>query len=176
MFRGDWNAAGTRLVQAAVDLTGSLYGFLQIRGETRIGSAAYQNIVVTSDRQPLLSGSDDGVPLHPDLEGPANLGLESAATVLTEVPMGSFLGTLILHADVAVAVLEVAGPEQTYWDLEREELEVLSRTGSGILDNFRQQQRQASLEEQLQQARKMEALVFSLAASPTTSTTCLPPS
>lgn len=73
-------------------------------------------------------------------------------------PLNSFLGVPIIEGSQVIGIIGVANRPGGYTAFEQEHLRVLAQTAGVLFDAYRRQQHEESLEAQLRQAQKMEAV------------------
>lgn len=73
-------------------------------------------------------------------------------------PLRHFLGVPMLWGTEVVGMIGVANRAGGYTAVEQQALQVLAQMAGVLYDSYRRQQREASLEEQLRQSQKMEAI------------------
>jgi len=176
----DWKSAGTQLVQAALDLTKSEYGFLgEVHGQ-ELRVLAHKGVVWNAHEgrtfytEALQSYEQKGYLVFPNLDTLFGHVITSGQAVLSNdakrddrsanrLPAGhpelrNFLGAPISNGTKVDAMIAVANSEGGYSDQDIHTAEFLCRAGSVLFDRYRRNQRASVLEEQLHEAAKMEAL------------------
>jgi signal transduction histidine kinase len=177
---GDWKAAGTQLVDAALDLTGSSYGFLgEVHGD-ELWVQAHLGVVWSVDsgqefyEDAIKQYEQQGYLVFPNLDNLFGLVARTGEAVISDdvpgderaagrLPPGHpelrrFLGVPIVKAGEVVAMMGIANAEQPYSSEDLSSVEFLCQAGSVMFDSHRRSEHESALEEQLQQAAKMEAL------------------
>ena len=164
--KNDWRTAASRLVQAAMELTASASGVLALvessefaaltdaeamggpyRNACEYGELGFETFAPWLDE---ISKSAE-----PVVRSTSDSELESASN---SAPMSTLLGSAIrVDGDVA-AILCVGNRAGMYDERQLHAVSVLSRASSELFDAYRRQRREASLEDHLRQAAKMEAI------------------
>ena len=166
------------LVREAINLTGSEYGFLrELHGET-LRVMVHEGVMWSQtegrDEQVSANIEKDDYAAFDELDNLFGVVVATGKPILSNnapadsraskrLPAGrpelrSFLGAPILKGGKADAMIGVANGKQAYTDTDLRTMEYLCQAASVVFDNHARTEREASLEEQLQQAAKMEAL------------------
>ena len=170
----DWKSAGTQLVREAINLTGNEYGFLgELHGET-LRVIWSQTEGREYDEQVFANIEKDDYAAFDELDNLFGVVVATGKPILSNnapadsraskrLPVGrpeprSFLGAPILKDGKVNAMIGVVNGKQTYTDTDLRTMEYLCQAASVVFDNNARTAREAALEEQLQQAAKMEAL------------------
>ncbi|MFN7951401.1 MAG: ATP-binding protein [bacterium] len=164
---GDWHRASERLLAGALAQTHSRGGLV--------------GVVLPGSRFKILAaeGPDGPIPPAPDRKieageltglvgsiirtgrpvSSANLADDPATDDLLSVAprLGQFLGVPIRRGNEVVGVLGVAN-ESGYTETERAQLELLANAAGVLIDGYRRHQAEESLQAQLRQSQKMEAV------------------
>ncbi|MBI2189191.1 MAG: PAS domain S-box protein [Acidobacteria bacterium] len=180
LARGSWQEASAVLVRGALDLTQSEYGFAGVVVEGPVlRILAHHGIVwdTTENRdfyeRALRTYSEQGYLEFSNLNNLFGLVITSKEAVLSNdaacdpraggLPPGhpalrQFLGVPILSERNVVGMIGVANRRGGYTSTEQAALTMLGQMAGVLCDSYRRHQRETSLQEQLRQSQKMEAL------------------
>lgn len=178
--KGDWREASALIVRTAVSQTASEYGFVGVVEEGRtLRILAHEGIVwdtqVNRDfyEQALRTYRERGYLEFTNFNNLFGNVISSGKPVLSNdpsidpragglppghPPLRHFLGVPMLSGADVVGMIAVANRPGGYTDAEQAKMEVLSQTSSVLYDSYRRQQRGHTLELQLRQSQKMEAV------------------
>ncbi len=176
---GDWRQGSTILLQSALKQTASEYGFvgaITSGNELRILAHAHSappNVSLSA------SAGDSAMPELSnwglkDSNNPLRLAVTTGETVICNTipvefvknddllpgypPLRQFLGAPILNGSEVVGLIGVANCAQGYAAKDTSAMEILTGAAGLLYDNYRRQQHEASLQQQLRQAQKVEAV------------------
>ncbi len=178
--KGDWSRTQELLAGAARSQTASEYAFLGVVDTGPVLRIhAYQGIDWAKLSRKDFHGMalrayrDLGEFEYEDFENPFGRIVTSRRSLVSEdlhnepgtgrnLPEGhrlrQFLGVPMMRDDDIVGFLAVANTPKGYATADEETLEILARTAGVLLESHRRQNREDSLQEQLRQSQKMEAL------------------
>jgi signal transduction histidine kinase len=176
----NWQDASARLLRAALDQSGSEYGFI---GAVVEGPAlrvfAHKGVVWDEARnrefyeQALRSYRERGYLEFRNLRNLFGHVITCGEVVLSNdpasdprsgglpeghPPLHAFLGVPILRGAEVVGMIGVANRPGGYAGNEQHQIEILSQAAGVLYDGYRRQQREAALEKHLRQAEKMASL------------------
>ncbi|MFQ5876211.1 MAG: GAF domain-containing protein [Acidobacteriota bacterium] len=178
--RGEWREATALILRAALSQTDSEFGFLGVvvdgpvlrilahegiewdaavnrefyeralRGYREAGYlefTSFDNLFgsVITGRRSVLSNDPSADP-------------RAAGLPRGHPPLRCFLGAPMLKREEVVGMIAVANRPDGYSAAERDQLEVLAHLASVLYDSYRRHERELSLEHQLRQSQKMEAI------------------
>ena len=178
---GDWRAASLLILRTALHDTGSEYGFIGIVAEgpvlhvlahdglvwdEEINRDFYENALHTYEQKGYLEFSN-----LKDLfgsvitGGPATLLNDSQNDERSDLslpsghpPLQTFLGVPLYHGNQVIGLIGVANRAGGYTSTDLEKLDFLSQTTVVLYHSHLQAQKQESLQQELRQSQKMEAV------------------
>lgn len=164
--KNDWRTAAGRLVRAAVDLTESESGLLALVEASDFAALTDSEVIGGPYRKAFHEGDLDFEAFAPFLDSISQgsdpvvrNGLALRRTADSgAAQLNHLLGTPIQVNGDVIAILCVGNRPTEYTERQIDALSVLCRASSELFDAYRRQRREASLEDHLRQAAKMEAI------------------
>jgi signal transduction histidine kinase/ActR/RegA family two-component response regulator len=176
---GDPRAASSRVLRAALQQTGSQYGFAGVTDGRALRILNHEGVTWHDDlnrqfyEEALQRYQQVGYLEFTNFNNLFGAVLTTGRAVTANHPshddragglppghpqLNNFLGVPILSGDRIVGLIGVANRASGYGAAEQHRLEVLAQMAGVIYDAYGRQQREADLQEQLRQAQKMEAV------------------
>lgn len=153
--KNDWRTAAGRLVRAAVDLTDSESGLLALVEASDFAALTDSEVIGGPYRRASHEGDLDFEAFAPFLD---SIAQGSDPVVRNGLACGRMLGAPIQVDGDVIAILCVGNRPTEYTERQIDAVSVLCRASSELFDAYRRQRREASLENHLRQAAKMEAI------------------
>ena len=177
---GGWHEASAGILHAAMGQTASEYGFLGVVVEgPELRILAHEGITWDAHEnrefyeQTLRAYREKGYLEFTNFDNLFGRVITSAEPILSNdpstdpraeglppghPPLRHFLGVPMLRGQEVVGMIAVANRPGGYATAEQDNLKVLTQTASVLFDSYRRQERELSLEEELRQSQKMQAV------------------
>jgi PAS domain S-box-containing protein len=177
---GDWRGASACLLRGALRQTASEYGFAGVVVDDTLRILAHEGVAwdagVNRDFYEAARRryEEVGYLEFPSLENLFGCVVTTGRAVLSNdpaadprsggrlspghPPLRCFLGVPMLKGTAVVGMLGVANRPGGYTAADQAQLEVLAHMASVLYDNYRRSLRERSLQEELRQAQKMDAI------------------
>ncbi len=177
---GNWRQANENLVKGAVSQSQSEYGFAGVAVEgpaLRIlahhgivwsqdtNREFYENALREYDKNGYLEFKNLGnlfgrviTTGNPVLSNDCRNDSRAGGVPAGHPPLHSFLGVPVTKENRVIGLIGVANRPGGYTEHEQTQLEILAQAAGVLFDGYQRDQHRESLEEQLRQAQKMEAI------------------